>query len=390
MISRKGLLTAGAASAVTGVVGAKLGSQEQLKADQLKSQVAVGKASVSPYGKHQAGVELELQAFSRFIAFDVLKGTTKADLRRWVEIITDDIVRLTHGDPVLADPAPQFSGTPARLTVTVGFGASLFEKLSLESPAGFRRLPKFSIDNLKTEFSDGDILIQVGGDDLLSLSHASRSLIRDTESFATVRWVQEGFTNSQGVTRPGATQRNLMGQVDGTDNPELGTKVFNDLVWMKDVPEWAIGGTQLVLRRIKMKLDTWDRLSTEQKEGVIGRRLSNGAPLTGKNERDFPNLSALDKDGLEVIPSFAHIRNAAGAPGQQFFRRPFNYEVPPTEAGLLWTAYCANLSEQYLPVQQKLADGDLLNLWTEPVGSAVFVIPRGFQPGEILASELFS
>jgi dye decolorizing peroxidase len=162
-----------------------------------------------------------------------------------------------------------------------------------------------------------------------------------------------------------------MGQVDGTDNPEFGTDQFNELVWIKDGPEWAIGGTQLVLRRIKMNLDTWDRLSTDQKEGVIGRKLSNGAPLTGTKERDLPNF------------------DAAGEKGQQFFRRPFNYEIPGQEAGSLWTAYCANLSEQYVPIQTALDQGDLLNLWTTPVGSSIWVIPSGFAKGETLAAKLF-
>ena len=144
-----------------------------------------------------------------------------------------------------------------------------------------------------------------------------------------------------------------------------------------------------MLRRIKMNLDTWDRLSTDQKEGVIGRKLSNGAPLTGSKERDLPNFEAVDENGIKVIPPFAHIRNAAGKKGQQFFRRPFNYEVPGKEAGLLWTAYCANITEQYVPIQTALDQGDLLNLWTTPVGSSIWVIPSGFTKGETLAAKLF-
>ena len=389
MISRRTLLTASTAVA-TAAVGAVTGSKLQGDADALAAETAVGVHRLSPYGKHQAGIELELQSFTRFIAFDLLKQTTKADLRRWAELITDDIEKLTRGEPVLADPAPQFAGKPARLTITIGFGPSLLNSFKIESPSGFEPLPTFAVDELNPAYCDGDILIQVSADDLLTLSHAARALTRDTETFATLRWSQQGFTNSQGVSRPGQAQRNLMGQVDGTDNPALGSDQFAKQVWMSEGPAWAIGGTQLVLRRIKMNLNSWDRLSTDQKEGVIGRNLKNGAPLGSANEHDLPQLDTVDEQGKKVIPPYAHIRKAAGGPGQQFFRRPFNYEEPGVESGLLWTAYCANLTEQYVPVQKVLADGDLLNLWTTPVGSSVWAIPRGFAEGETLAAELFA
>ena len=388
MISRRGFLTASTAAA-SAAVGAATASALQPKADEVANATAIGLKTVDPHGKHQAGIALDLQAHSRFIAFDVSDRTTKAELAKWAEIITDDIRRLTNGEPVLADPTEQFAGHPARLTITVGFGPSLLRQLNVEAPKGFTELPKFKVDRLTPEYSDGDILLHVSADDPITLFHASRALIRDTEGFANLRWVQEGFTNAAGVKRPGQTQRNLMGQVDGTDNPAFGTDQFNDMVWIKDGPAWAIGGTQLVLRRIKMNLNTWDRLSTDQKEGVIGRKLSNGAPLTGKKERDLPDFDAVDENGIKVIPPFAHIRNAAGKAGQQFFRRPFNYEVPGQEAGLLWTAYCANLSEQYVPVQKALDEGDLLNLWTTPVGSSVWIIPTGFAAGETVAAGLF-
>jgi len=323
------------------------------------------------------------------MAFDISPSTNKADLAKWAELITDDIERLTSGKPVLADPSAEFAGTPARLTVTVGFSPALLRKIGAESPAGFGQLPSFKIDRLKPEYSDGDILIQVSTDDPIALFYASRALSRDTESFAKPRWVQQGFSNAAGVTRTGQTQRNLMGQVDGTDNPVPGTAQFDRQVWISAGPAWAIGGTQLVLRRIQMNLDTWDRLSTDSKEGVIGRKLSNGAPLGKQNETDIPDFEAEDENGIKVIPPYAHIRKAAGKPEQQFFRRPFNYEVPGEEAGLLWTAYCANVEDQYVPIQTALDEGDLLNLWTTPVGSSVWILPKGFKQGQVLAAELF-
>jgi dye decolorizing peroxidase len=393
MVSRRTFLTTSGLLA-SGVIGAV--ANEFVRGPSRVSETSIGDAQVEPTGVNQAGVELELQTLTRFIALDIKPGTDKSAMLRWMSLITDDITRLAAGQAALADPNEYGASNPARLTVTVGFGPSLFEKLGLTDamPVGFGDLPSFKIDQLVEADSHGDVLLHVSGDDPLTLSHAARTLVRDSADFATVRWVHGGFTNSQGVERPGKTQRNLMGQVDGTDNPALGSEDFENLVWIKEGPAWAIGGTQLALRKIRMELDTWDSLSSTSREEVIGRRLSDGAPLGGNSETDPPNLSAVDAKGLKVIPSFAHIRRAAGESlDERFFRRPFNYEDVAgngIESGMLWTAYAKNLEKQYLPVQKRLAEFDLLNKWTTPVASATFAIARGFKPGEIIAQELFA
>lgn len=393
MVSRRTFLaTSGLlASAVAGASATSIIKDAQ----SAEAKTAVGSAKVPSYGVHQPGIELELQSFARFIALDLKPGTDKSSMLRWMGLITDDIVRLTDGQPVLADPTSVLATKPARLTVTVGFGPGVFTKLQLEHerPFGFGELPSFKIDELVESESFGDVLFHIAADDLISLSHASRSLIRDSEDFATVRWVHDGFTNAQGVEKPGKTQRNLMGQVDGTDNPELGSQDFSQVVWINQGPAWCIGGTQLAFRKIRMNLDTWESLSTDDREGVIGRRLSNGSPLTGTSETDAPDFDAVGENGLKVIPDFAHIRRASPETmDERFFRRPFNYEETvngQVSSGLLWTAYARNLETQYIPVQTRLARFDLLNVWTTPVASASFVIAPGFEAGEVIAQRLF-
>jgi dye decolorizing peroxidase len=317
---------------------------------------------------------------------------------RWMVLLTDNISTMCAGLPALADPQPDVFVGAANLSITVGFGTSLFKKLGLQAklPFGFGDIPGFEIDQLQSQFRDGDVLLHIAADDLQILSHATQTLLRDAQSFATLHWLQNGFTNAVGTVPEGVTQRNLMGQVDGTDNPELGSENFANRVWIDQGPAWIIGGTQLALRRIRMNLNTWDLLGRTEKESVIGRHLDSGAPLGKKNERDALDFDAVDDRGLKVIPEFAHVRRAASQNlDEVFFRRPFNYQVLDSEAkqlesGLLWTAYARDLSKQYLPVQQRLAQFDLLNQWTTPIGSATFAIARGIEPGEILAEELFS
>ena len=394
------LATAGAAGTVATASGAAVADAYKRGYTEaaLANETALAKRKTNWAGKHQAGIESKAQAHSNFLAFELLPGVSSDDMLRWMVLLTDDISRLCSGQSALADPHPELVVGPANLTVTLGFGPSLFKKLSLEAkaPVGFAELPSFKIDRLDEKYCGGDVLIHVSADDLQILSHVTRILVRDSSTFATSKWIQPGFTNAIGTSPEGKTQRNLMGQVDGTDNPDLGTEDFDNLVWIAEGPKWAVGGTQLVLRRIRMNLDTWDKLGRDAKEEVIGRHLDTGAPLGKKNEYDFLDFDAKKPNGLSVIPTFAHVRRASAADlGERFFRRPFNYQVQgerpgELESGLLWTAYARDLTKQYLPVQKRLAEFDLLNQWTTPVGSAVFAIARGVQPGEILAEELFS
>jgi len=398
LVSRRGFLAGGAAAAASGAVGIAAGAAGASLAAEADLETFAASRQAEFYGLHQSGIELDIQAVTNMVAFDIKESVNKADMLRWMRLLTDDIARLTAGEPVLADPAPELAIGAARFTAYVGFGPSLFSKLGLEAqmPEGFAELPAFGVDQLQERYSAGDVLIHIAADDPVVLAHGTRGLVRDSMPFASVRWVQPGFAHSPGMIPAGLTHRNLMGQVDGTANPELGSSDFDSVVWINEGPEWIKGGTLLVFRRIAMQLDTWDQLGTPSKEEVIGRKLSNGAPLTGERETDVPDLGARHPNGLLVIPEFAHIRRAAPQEsGERIFRRPFSYDNGMNErgsmdVGLLWTAYQRDISKQYLPIQRRLEQLDLLNQWTVPIGSAVFAVPGGVQGSELLAEALFS
>ena len=398
MVSRRGFLASSAAVAASAAAGLGVGATAATTIAASGQQTATASRALVFEGVHQMGIETPIQAVTNLVAFDILPGTTLSDMQRWMFLLTDDIRRMSRGEPVLADPAPELALGAARFSAYVGFGPSLFRKLGLEDrmPEGLIDLPAFSIDALKEEFSGGDVLIHVAADDPVVLSHGVRNLVRDSMPFATVRWNQAGFAHTPGMVPEGVTHRNLMGQIDGTANPALDSTDFDDVVWIKDGPSWIQGGTMLVFRRIAMQLDTWDQLSSVGKGEVIGRTLKEGAPLTGTKESDIPDYEARSSVGLKVIPEFAHIRRASNAGnGERIFRRPFSYEQPISKAGsmdvgLLWCAYQRNIEKQYLPMQLRLAELDLLNRWTLPIGSATFAIPRGVGEGEVIAEGLFS
>ncbi|GAA2298168.1 Dyp-type peroxidase [Nonomuraea roseoviolacea subsp. roseoviolacea] len=383
-ISRRSLLAGGAALPVAAAVPGR-----QAVADAVAGQAATGKVAaaagtgdaVEPFhGPHQAGIATVPQAHAVFLGLDLLPGTGKEAVVRLMQLLTDDARRLTQGRPALADTEPELAVSPARLTVTFGFGPGLFAAAGVTSPV--RALPAFETDRLQDRWSGGDLLVQLCADDPMTVAHALRMVVKDARAFAKVRWSQRGFRRAAGTQAPGTTQRNLMGQLDGTVNPSN----LDRSVWLSDGPEGMRGGTTMVLRRIRMKLEQWDAADRSAREFTIGRRLDTGAPLTGRNEHDEPDLNRLNQLGFPVIAEFAHIRRARAADvGQRILRRPYNYDEPvgadgTADSGLIFVSYQADIDRQFVPVQRRLAEGDLLNEWITPIGSAVFAIPPGCAP----------
>lgn len=340
-----------------------------------------GARTVPFFGAHQAGVDTDAQAHGLFVALDLLDGTTRDDLVRMMRILTDDAARLTQGTPALADSEPELAASPAGLTVTFGFGPRFVARARGAAPAWLKALPPFAVDRLLPEFSDGDLLLQIGADDPLTVAHTARMLLKDARSFAAVRWSQQGFRRAHGSVRPGTTMRNLFGQVDGTTNPVPGTADFDQVVWSTE--GWLSGGTSAVVRRIGMDLDKWDRLDRGGREQSVGRSLSNGAPLTGADEFDEPDFEATTAIGFPVIPEFSHVRRARSEnTAERIFRRSYNYDDRPAGeavslSGLIFVSFQADVDRQFVPIQRRLDQLDLLNEWTIPVGSAVFAIPPG-------------
>jgi dye decolorizing peroxidase len=333
-------------------------------------------------GAHQAGIASRPQAHLSLVGLDLRPGVDRPGLARLLRLLSDDVQRLALGDGALADPEPELASSPSRLTVTFGLGPSVVDRLV---PAGrtprVRELPSFSTDRLQPAWGQTDLVLQICGDDLTTVAHARRMLLKDARSFVASRWVQDGFRRARGSEAEGTTMRNVMGQVDGTVNPSEADPDFAGLVWVTE-PEESVGATAMVVRRIRAEMDTWDQVGRQGREFAVGRRLDTGAPLTGTREHDEPDFEATDRLGFPVIDPASHVRRArSDDPRHRFHRRSYNYTTTAAdgreEAGLVFIAYAADLEEQFVPIQRRLAEQDRLNEWVTTIGSAVYLVPPG-------------
>ncbi len=388
-LSRRQLWTSGAVAGLGAATA--IGVDAALREDRATASPLHGHQSVPFHGAHQAGVMVSPQAHSTFVALDLRARTDREGLRRLMRLLTDDARRLAAGEPALADSEPELAVVPARLTVTFGFGPRFVRRGGGPLPDWLAPLPAFGIDRLQERWSHGDLALEVAADDPVTVAHALRMLLKDARRFCTVRWVQPGFRRSRGSERPGTTMRNLFGQVDGTVNPAPDTPDFDQLVWSDR--GWLAGGTGWVIRRIRMDLDGWDELDRPGREQAMGRTLDTGAPLTGQREHDEPDFAATNELGFPVIPEFSHLRRArTGDRAERIVRRAYNFDLASSgegsESGLIFASFQADVVRQFVPIQRRLDELDLLNQWTTPIGSAVFAVPPGCESAGYIGETL--
>jgi deferrochelatase/peroxidase EfeB len=296
---------------------------------------------------------------------------------------------------------------PARLTITFGFGPSLFGSagqnrfgLASQHPGALAPLPSFGGESLDPDRSGGDLCVQACAENPQVAFHAIHVLTRIASGAATVRWSQQGFGRTSSVSRSQPTPRNLMGFKDGTANirAEDGD-AMEEFVWVQpgDGPAWMGGGSYLIARRIQMLFDVWDATSLEGQERVIGREKASGAPLGGRAEYAPIDLAA-KTHGAPTIPADAHIRLASPDRnnGRRILRRGYSYSEPPEpgsgqiDAGLFFICFQRDPQRQFIPLQRRLAASDALNRHTLHTASAIFACPPGVEPGGFVGEGLFA
>ncbi|OZC72585.1 deferrochelatase/peroxidase EfeB [Rhodococcus sp. 15-725-2-2b] len=363
-------------------------------------------------GDHQAGIVTPAQDRMHFVAFDITTDSRDdfvALLKKWTLMAE----RLTKGEETFdggavdggqynppSDTGEALGLSASSLTLTIGFGPSLFDRFDLASkrPASLADLQHFPADNLDPRRSGGDLCIQACADDPQVAVHAIRNLARVGFGTVSVKWSQLGFGRTSSTSTTQATPRNLFGFKDGTANLKAeDPTLLDENVWVapEDDQEWMAGGSYLVARRIRMLIESWDRTTLKEQERVIGRSKGSGAPLGQKDEFDALDFESQGPEGT-FIDKTAHVRLASkeNLGGVQILRRGYNFTdgsdgFGHLDAGLFFIAYCRDPLTQFVPMQLALSRKDALNEYIQHVGSAVFACPPGVGESDYWGSTLF-
>lgn len=194
------------AGAAGGVIG-------RATADEVARRPTRPPAPIPFDGTHQAGIVTPAQDRLHFVAFDVItddRDELAEVLRAWTvaarrmtagQDAGEVETRSGGGQYAVPDDTGEAIGLPpSGLTLTVGFGPTLFTAadgtdrfgLAARRPAPLARLPSFG-DALDPAISGGDLCVQACANDPAGRGARRPGLIRLGAGVVGVRWSQLGF-----------------------------------------------------------------------------------------------------------------------------------------------------------------------------------------------------
>jgi porphyrinogen peroxidase len=179
------------------------------------------------------------------------------------------------------------------LSCVVGIGSGLWDRMFGDPrPAGLHPFPGFFGAKHQAPATPGDLLFHIRAHRFDLCFELAQRLMNRLDGFSQVVDEVHGFKSFD--------ERDLLGFVDGTENPEGGAAVAAVTIGEEDPP--FAGGSYVVIQKYLHDLDTWDALPTEEQERVIGRTKLNDIELP--DEIKPPNShvalnTIVDEDGEE-------------------------------------------------------------------------------------------
>jgi deferrochelatase/peroxidase EfeB len=407
-LSRRKLF--GAAGVTAAVVGAAGAGALTGRASAASTDVSGLHKPIPFRSERQAGIITPQQDRMHFCAFDVTTDNREdvVDLlKQWTAMAE----RMTLGEDAVPNGAiggnphappndtGEALGLPASaLTLTIGFGPSFFAKdgkdrfgVASRRPAALADLPKFTNEILDPAKCGGDICVQACANDPQVAVHAIRNLARVGFGTVAVKYSQLGFGRTSSTTREQSTPRNMLGFKDGTNNIKAEDhEALDKNVWVAegDGPDWLTGGTYLVTRRIRNRIEAWDRTTLLEQERVIGRQKGSGAPNGYDDEFAPVDFDIKDAKGTPLVDVDAHIRlvSPEHLGGIKMLRRGYNFTdgsdgFGHLDAGLFFIAFVRSPATNFIPVLAQMS-GDALNEYIFHTGTAVFACPPGLREGD--------
>ena len=160
-----------------------------------------------------------------------------------------------------------FRDLEGRLSCVIGFGSAVWDRLVGEPrPAELHPFREFGAGPRQAVATPGDILFHIRAQRMDLCFELAAQIMERVEGAVSSADEVHGFSYFD--------QRDLLGFVDGTENPE--GQAASDAVFVGGEDPGFAGGSYVIVQKYLHDLAAWNALPTEAQERIIGRtKLSN-------------------------------------------------------------------------------------------------------------------
>ena len=189
--------------------------------------------------------------------------------------------------------AVEFRDIDAALTCIAAFGSEAWDRLFGDPrPAELHPFREFQAGNRHAPATPGDVLFHIRAQRMdICFELATQIMERIGDAVSVADEVQ-GFRYFE--------DRDLIGFVDGTENPRGALALESALVGEEDAP--FAGGSYVLVQKYLHDMKAWNALSTEAQELIIGRKKLSDIELQDGVKPSYAHsaLTVIEENGKEV------------------------------------------------------------------------------------------
>jgi putative iron-dependent peroxidase len=204
-----------------------------------------------------------------------------------------------------------FRDLGGRLSCNVGIGSGAWDRLGQpKRPKQLRPFAEIKGTSHTAVATPGDLLFHIRAERADMCFELERLILDALGDAVKVADEVHGFRYFDA--------RDLLGFVDGTENPTGDALPLSSLIQPSDDPDF-VGGSYVVVQKYLHKLAAWNGLSTSDQESIIGRRKSDNVELDdGQGRKSHKTLATIvDAEGNEH--DILRDNMPFGRPGQSEF-----------------------------------------------------------------------
>ncbi|QDH13950.1 Dyp-type peroxidase [Formicincola oecophyllae] len=208
-------------------------------------------------------------------------------------------VRATLANMSALGRTVRFRNLHAEFTCVTGISAPAWKRLfpDLPHPKHLHKLQPIDGPDLAAPCpcvsTPGDLLFHIRADQPYMCMEMAMLIMDELRPHVTTDDETHGFKYFD--------DRDLLGFVDGTENPEGPAAVETVMVTADEDPNY-VNSSYVIVQKYLHNLEKWNSFSVEKQEGIIGRHKLSNVELPDDKKPPYAHnvLNVIEKDGVQI------------------------------------------------------------------------------------------